>query len=432
MAIPKTGLRPLDDLSAFLSPFASLVRRPESRHALERYTTGLLADLSRKTASEMGRAVAGTSGQRLQEFLTNTAWDPREMGQLRVQRMVRCASQGKGIQLVDDTGFAKKGDHSVGVARQYSGTLGRVDNCQVLVTTHYVDTTFDWPIAAQAYLPEGWTKDRARRKAARVPSSIRFQTKGEMALKLIDLGLAWGVPTRAVVADAGYGDQPPFLKGLEKRLLPYLVGVAASTRFRLAEEVERDPGDGPTPPYQGRGRPRKVPRLKDRLPSREARVLLEGLPGDAWRRIVWRDGTKGPLVKEFARLRVYRVGLRGTPLQIAGWLIGERPAEGHVGERKYYLAWGLDPLPLDELVELAHTRWVIERFYQDAKGELGLDDYEGRLWTGFHRHVALVMLAHCYLALRQSYGPSSTLPPPTGAFPPKGPSKRHRPTEGHP
>ena len=137
-------------------------------------------------------------------------------------------------------------------------------------------------------------------------------------------------------------------------------------------------------------------------------------------------------MKEFARLRVYRVGLRGTPLQIAGWLIGERPAEGHVGEHKYYLAWGLDPLPLDELVELAHTRWVIERFYQDAKGELGLDDFEGRLWTGFHRHVALVMLAHCYLALRQTYGPSSASPSPKGAFPPKGPSKRHRPTEGRP
>ncbi|MFH1140845.1 MAG: IS701 family transposase, partial [Chloroflexota bacterium] len=265
--------------------------------------------------------VAGTNEQRLQEFLTNTAWKPEEMDRLRVKEMKERTSLGEGVQLVDDTGIPKKGRCSVGVARQYSGTLGRVDNCQVLVTTHYVDTTFDWPIAAQAYLPERWTKDRARRKAARVPSSIRFQTKGEMALRLIDLGLAWGVPTRVVVADAGYGDQPPFLKGLEKRLLPYVVGVAASTRFRLAEEVERDPGDGPAPLYQGNGRPRRAARLKDRLPGWKGETLLERLPRDAWQRIAWREATKGAQVKEFARLRVYRVGYRGAHLPTAGCLV---------------------------------------------------------------------------------------------------------------
>lgn len=432
MAIPKAGPSPLDDLAEFLAPFSSLVRRRESRHALERYTTGLLADLPRKTASEMGRSVVGTSGQRLQEFLTNTAWDPREMDRLRVRKMVERASQGKGVQVVDDTGLPKKGSHSVGVARQYSGTLGRVDNCQVVVTSHCVDKAFDWPITAQLYLPEGWAKDEARRRAARVPEEVRFQTKGEMALELVDMGLAWDVPTRAVVADAGYGNQPSFLDGLEERRLAYLVGVAVTARFRLAEEVERNPGDGASPPYQGRGRPRKAPRLKDRPPGREARTLLEELPGEAWRRVAWREGSKGALVKEFARLRVYRVGRRGAPLPAAGWLVGERPVEGHQGDHKYYFAWGLDALPLEDMVQLAHIRWVIERFYQDAKGELGLDNYEGRLWTGLHRHVALVMLAHSYLALRQGYGPRAAPTSSSVAFPPEGEAKHGRPQEDCP
>ena len=143
MAILKAGLAPLGDLREFLKPFAGLVRRSQSRHALERYTTGLVADLGRKTASDLGRAVAGTNGQRLQEFLTRTNWEPREMDRLRVQQMVERASVGEGVQIIDDTGFAKKGTHSVGVARQYSGTLGRVDNCQVEVTSHYVDNVFD-------------------------------------------------------------------------------------------------------------------------------------------------------------------------------------------------------------------------------------------------------------------------------------------------
>ena len=248
----KVGPRAPADLAAFLRPYASLVSRGQSRHAMERYTAGLLADIPRKTASDLGRGVAGTNGQRLQEFLTNTEWDSREMDLLRVQYMVTQASLGRGLQIIDDTGFAKKGTHSVGVARQYSGTLGRVDNCQVLVTSHYVDGSFDWPITARLYLPEGWTQDQLRLRGAKVPAGTFFQTKGEIALELIDAGIAAAVPTEAVLADAGYGDQPQFLEGLEARGLPYLVGVASSTRFRLARDVEEDPGEQPAPPYQGR------------------------------------------------------------------------------------------------------------------------------------------------------------------------------------
>ena len=304
------------------------------------------------------------------------------------------------------------------------------------MTSHYVDRSFDWPITARLYLPESWSQDEARLEGAKVPRGTTFKTKGEIALDLIDAGIAAGVPTWAVVADAGYGDQPVFLNGMEARGLPYLVGVACSTRFRLAQDVASDPGPPPPPPYQGQGRPRRPQRLEDRLPSYEAGNLLEALPSDAWSSISWREGSKGKLAQSFLRVRVYRVGLRGKHLPTSGWLIGQRPRPGHRGEPKFFFAWGLDTLSLQDLVTLAHCWWVIERFYQDAKGELGLDDYEGRFWTGLHRHVALVMMAHCYLAWRRSNsrdesqrlerssmsGPDEAMSPtPVTGFPPETP-----------
>ncbi len=427
MAILKAGSEPLVGLAAYLQPFSALVRRSESKHALERYTTGLLSDLPRKTASDMGRTLPGTNDQRLREFLTNTAWDAREMDRLRIAHMVKHATAGDGVLIVDDTGFAKKGSHSVGVARQYSGTLGRVDNCQVLVTTHYVDGVFDWPVMARLYLSEQWCQDSARRDKARVPFEIGFQTKGKIALGLIDEGRDAGIEPKAVLTDAGYGDQTPFLDGLEARRLPYGAAVGVAVRFRLAEAVEADPGDPPPSEYSGKGRPRKTATLADRIPCLEARMILDALPPQAWSRTAWREGAKGALVKECARVRVYRCGQHGKHIASSGWLVGERPLEGHAGDRKQYLVWGLDETGLEELMGLLHVRWVIERFYQDAKGELGLDDYEGRLWHGLHRHLALVMLAHCFLTLRQSYGAELPQPAPSArAFPPRGAKKYRR------
>ncbi len=429
MAIFKAGSEPLAGLAEFLQPFSALVRRPESVHSMERYTTGLLSDLPRKTASDMGRTLPDTNDQRLREFLTNTAWDVREMDRLRIAHMVKHATAGDGVLIVDDTGFAKKGSHSVGVARQYSGTLGRVDNCQVLVTAHYVDGIFDWPVMARLYLPEQWATDSARRDKAQVPSEIDFQTKGKIALGLIDEGRDAGIEPKAVLTDAGYGDQTPFLDGLEARQLPYGAAVGVAVRFRLADAVDADPGDPPAPEYSGKGRPPKPATLEDRIANQETRTILDGLPAEAWSQVAWREGTKGALVKECARVRVYRCGPHGKHIASSGWLVGERPLEGHAGDRKQYLVWGLDESGLEELMGLLHVRWVIERFYQDAKGELGLDDYEGRLWHGFHRHLALVMLAHCFLNLQQSYGAELLQPAPSArAFPPGG-AKKHRRTE---
>ncbi len=445
MAILQAGIEPLVDLRQFLAPFSQFLRRSESRHALERYATGLLSGTERKTASALGRSLPGTSGQRLQEFLTRTEWNPGQMDQLRVEQMRTYACAGNGVLIIDDTGFAKKGTASVGVARQYSGTLGRVDNCQVLVTAHYVDRVFDWPVTARLYLPEGWVTDKARRQKGHVPESVSFQTKGSIGLDFVNWSIQAHVPFRAVVIDAGYGDQPVLLDGLVALRTPHIAAVSSAVRFRHAESVDQDQGDPPPPPYSGRGKPRKAPALKERIPAIEAGEIFEQLPPEAWQRVAWRTGTKGPLVKEFARVEVFRSGYRGAHLAVRGWLLGERPISRRVRkeDHKYYFAWNLDGLSLEELVELAHIRWVIERFYQDAKGELGLDHYEGRRWTGFHRHVALVMLAHCYLTLRQTYGADiiergpptpgqcQNAPPvaPGRGFPPKRQKKHGRATQ---
>lgn len=436
MPIPKAGPDPLPDLASFLEPFADLVRRSESRQSLERYVTGLLSEIGRKNASQLGRALPETNGQRLQEFLTNTAWEAAEMDRIRIEAMLERASVGGGALVIDDTGLPKKGTASVGVTRQYSGTLGRVDSCQVVVTAHYVDAVFDWPVCGRLYLPKSWAKNPERRAKAGVPEAIQMQTKGEIALDLIDRALEAGVSPASIVADAGYGDQPTFLNGLEERSMPYAIAVSKTATFRRAEEVaaamdeEVDP-----PPYSGRGRPPKAPSLADRVAPVEAEAIFEELPEEAWTRVAWREGTQGPLVKSCARVRVHRTGRRGAHRERSGWLIGERPTEGHEGRRKYYFAWGLDERGLDDLVGLAHVRWVIERFYQDAKGELGLDDYEGRKWQGLHRHLALIMLAHSFLTLRQSYGPEARAGPeqagtstestsPGRGFPPSGASER--------
>ena len=444
MAILQAGIEPLVDLAKFLAPFGQFLRRSESRESLERYTTGLLSGTSRKTASELGRSLPDISGQRLQEFLTRTDWAPEKMDQLRAEHMRANACVGNGVLILDDTGFPKKGTASVGVGRQYSGTLGRIDNCQVLVTAHYVDRVFDWPVTARLYLPEGWTKDKVRRQKAHVPESVSFQTKGSIGLDLVNWSIQAQVPFRAVVIDAGYGDQPVLLDGLVALRIPHVAAVSSAVRFRYAELVDQDQGDPLPPPYSGRGAPRKASTLEGRIPGIEAGEIFEQLPEENWQRVAWRMGTKGPLVKEFAKVEVFRSGHRGAHLAARGWLLGERPISRYVRkeDHKYYFAWDLDGLSLEELVELAHIRWVIERFYQDAKGELGLDHYEGRLWTGFHRHVALVMLAHCYLTLRQSYGADTVEQRPPGegqsqsaqslapgrGFPPKGKKKHGRAT----
>jgi SRSO17 transposase len=328
----------------------------------------------------------------------------------------------------------------VGVARQYCGALGKRANCQVVVSGEYVadeperSRPLHWPVCARLYLPEEWAKDRERRERAHVPDEVHFWSKPQIALSLVDRSGEWGVPFGVVVADCGYGKYPMFLEGLEERKLPYVCGVESTLGVRLPEEV-RAAKEAGAPPYRGRGRPPK----ERPAPLYTAKEVIGSLPEEAWRTVAWREGTKGALSKQMVALRVHRA--TGSPRRMStthervvtaeeGWLIAERslqPAgEGDLsgGEelKYYYSSLGTD-VPLERLAALAHSRWAIEQFYEDAKGECGLGDYQGRRWDGLHRHLALVMVAYSFLMLHSSVttgADSSSSSPEKKAFFPLG------------
>ena len=406
-SIPTTQVAPLalPELEAYLEPLADVFRSGPTRRSVERYVTGLFTD-SRKTCGTMAQTLAGTSTERLQHLLTDAKWDAAVLDEKRVRRMSQ-KSPRDGVLILDDTGQAKQGDCSVGVARQYSGTLGKIGNCQVIVTAQYMaddlssSAPLHWPVSARLYLPEAWAADSDRRRKAHIPREVAFRTKPQIALDLVDQARDWDVPFRYVVADAGYGDKPHFLASLEERQLLYVCGVSSTFGLRRPDEV-RAAAATPPPEYQGAGRPR-MPRP---APFYMARQIEESIPDSDWHTISWREGTKGTLTKRFAAVRVHRgtgnpclerPNISDMTTGPEGWLLIERPIAGEKDEVKYYYSNLPADTPLERLVALAHARWVIELFYREAKGECGLDRYQGRRWDGLHRHLALVMLSYSFL-----------------------------------
>src|SRR5215213_11579113 len=347
-AVPKASSEPLPEISAFLLPFASLFRRSQSRHSLQRYITGLLTDLDRKNCDTIAAAVAGTSTERLQHLLTDADWDSRQLDGARL-RSLRQKSPKNAILLLDDTSFPKQGKSSVGVAHQYCGALGKRTNCQVVVSAHYVadepesSRPLHWPVCAQLYLPESWAEDSQLRERAHVPEAVQFRSKPQIALSLVDLSREWEVPFEVVVADSGYGDNPSFLGGLEERKVAYVCGVESTFGVRRPEEV-RAAKEAGAPPYKGRGQPPK----ERPAPLYTAKEVIGSLPEEAWQTVSWREGAKGTLSKQMVALRAHRA--TGSPRHSTahervvtaaeGWLIAERPlrraAEEGEEEVKYY------------------------------------------------------------------------------------------------
>lgn len=359
----------LPELVEYLDPFAKYFVRSEGRDNLERYSTGLLSDIPRKNGTTIASAVPATNDQRLQALLTTIQWDEDAFNQERVGPLRDSVRLGDGVLIVDDTGFPKQGRCSVGVARQYCGELGKVDNCQVCVTCHYADSAVSWPVNARLYLPQEWTNDKQRLEQAGVPEPVTFRIKPEIALDLVDIACLLKIPHEAVVADASYGGDDTFLSGLEARGERYVVAVPCDFFVLSADRPNAH--------------------------RKRADALMGQIPKRQWRTIRWRQGTKGWLKKKFVAVRAYRT-VAGECKRL-GWLIGERPGYGQKGEWKYYFSdFPLDT-PLEQMVRYAHHRWHIDRFYQDAKQELGWGDYQGRTWKGFHRHALLVMLTSSFL-----------------------------------
>jgi len=356
-------------LDEFLRPYHIHFARSEATHALERYLTGLFTEHPNKNCDTIAGVVPDTSEQSLQGLLTAMLWDEDDLNKQRVGSMLALPTEGDAALIFDDTGFAKQGKSSVGTARQYSGTLGKVGNCQVTVNCHYAERTIAWPVATRLSLPKEWTDDPERLAKAKVPEDIDFQTKPEIALDLLDKADSWDVKYAAVVADADYGDNPNFLAGLEKRNKRYVVAVRKDFQVALT-------ADGP---------------------ARAAEVVLAEQPARAWRTIRWRAGSKGWLKGRFGAIRCWRVPSARAE-RVEGWLIGERTSQD---EWKYHWSNFSAAATLEEMVEYAHRRWGVEQFHEEAKGLLGWDQYQGRLWTGFHRNSVVVMLAYSFLVKQE-------------------------------
>jgi SRSO17 transposase len=366
----------LPELDEFLAAFQVRFRRPEGEAALERSLTGLLTALPNKHCDTMAEAVPGTSAQRLQELLTNMPWDAHDLNRQRVAKMIAETTVGHGVLRFEDTGFAKPGKASVGVARQSSGTLGKVGNCQVGVTCCDSEPQASWPVAGRLSLPQEWTDAPERLRRARVPADVVFQTKPQIALALLDQARAWGVPHRCVVAEADSGDTPNGLAGLETRNARSVVAVRSDFPVR--------------PTWREAPQAQRVDHVVSAVPRRQ------------WRTLRWRHGRKGWLRKTCVAVRAWRSTAEGAPR--LGWLLGERAARGQPEAHQDH--WRTLPASasLEALVDYAPRRDAIEPWHEEAKEELGWDQSQGRLWPGFHRQAVTGMLAMSFLlglALRQ-------------------------------
>lgn len=383
-------------LERFLGDLLAPLGRKDRRHRAEVYVRGLLLDGERKSIEPLAQRLPDGDVQALQQLLGQSPWDATPVRAHLAQRMAQELSPG-AAWVVDEVGFPKQGKHSVGVARQYCGTLGKVGNCQVAVSLNFTTDDGSFPMDWRLYLPERWTADPARCAAAGVPPDTRFQTKWELALACCDQARAWEIPAGVVLADSGYGDVPAFREGLEARGLRYVVAVDRTLLVWTTPQA-RQPV-----PYRGRG-PRPQPQYVG-PPPEPVTAVARRLPRTAWRTIRWREGTKGPMESRFAACRVQPApGYRdGAPEQPVGWLLIKWPL-GADAPLKDWLANLPATTTLRRLVRWAKSRWRIEQDYRQLKRELGLDHFEGRGWRGWHHHVTLVSVAYGFLMLEALRG----------------------------
>src|SRR5450755_3784307 len=313
------------------------------------------------------------------------------------------AHGGVEALIVDDTGYQKKGSHSVGVARQYCGRLGKTDNCQIAVTLSLANHRMSLPIAYRLYLPETWANDAKRRAKAHVPEDVKFETKPQIALSQIEAALQAGVARSVVLADAGYGADGAFRARLTTLGLSYAVGVQPTLSVW-------PPGEEPLPakPWSGKGRPPSRVRRDDDHRPLSAKNLALRLPAEAWSQVEWREGSNQTLSSRFAAVRL-RPASRDHQLAAphpVEWLVIEWPG-GEAQPTKYWLSTLPEDVDIKGLIDIIKLRWRIERDYEELKGELGLAQFEGRGWRGFHHHASLCIAAYGFLLLERAVFPRS-------------------------
>jgi SRSO17 transposase len=374
-------------LDAWLAPFLDVLGRKTRRRWAPLYLHGLLGPDGRRSLQPLATRLGLGGHDQLQHFIASPAWDDAPLRRVLVEKADALVGGPDAVLVVDDTALPKKGRHSVGVARQYCGTLGKRANCQVLVSLTLARGEVPVPVGLRLFLPAEWATDPDRCASAGVPEEHRRAlAKTEIALEEIDRVIAAARFDR-VLADAGYGMAAAFRQGLSARGLTWAVGVLKTQNvYSPTVELHR--------PTAATGRPRKHP-VPSEAPSAAEAVLASA----DRRRISWRNGTKGPLAAEFAARRVRPA--EGAQLRngwhLPGdevWLVGERRA---TGERKYYLSNLPADAPLEMLAATIKARWACEQAHQQLKEELGLDHFEGRSWTGLHRHALMTLIARAFL-----------------------------------
>ncbi len=342
--------------------------------------------------------------QSLQHFVADSPWsDEAVLGKVQSWVLPRMLSEHKGwvFLIADDTGMPKAGTHSVGVARQYCGQLGKTDNCQVAVSLSIATAQASLPIKYRLYLPKAWTDDRTRCEQVGVPQEVAFLTKPQISLLQLRQAKDAGLPGDVVAADAGYGDDTDYRDGITELGLLYVLGIKPGTTV-WAE------GTGPLPPkpWSGRGiKPTKLRRDGKHQPL-SVKQLAMSLPPSAYRKLTWREGTNTKLSSRFAAVRVaaaHRDYLSDAPRQ-QEWLLIEWP-KGEPEPTKYFLSTLPADISRTQLVDAVKSRWRIERDYQELKQQFGLDNFEGRNWRGFHHHASLCVAAYGFLiAQRLAHG----------------------------
>src|SRR5271163_1292323 len=401
----------------YVDALTTVMGRGDRARPLKDYCVGLLMPGERKSVEPMAAVVAparvSAKHQSLLHLVGQAAWsDEAVLAKARELVLPAMETQGRiEAWIVDDTGFVKRGVHSVGVARQYCGRLGKTDNCQVAVTLSIANHSASLPIAYRLYLPEEWANDEARREKARVPGHLDFQTKPEIALTQLEAAIDARVPRGIVLADAAYGSDGAFRAGVTTLGLIYCVGVQSTISLW-------PPGVEPLPPEPWSGRGRKPTRLRrddDHQPV-SAKTLAMGLPKEAWRTVSWREGSNDILTSRFAAIRVRPASgdeqlSNPHPLE---WFLVEWP-EGEDEPTKYWLSTLPEATSIEVLVDTAKLRWRIERDYEELKSELGLAHFEGRGWRGFHHHATLCIATYGFLIRERA------------AFPPSGPRRREGP-----
>ncbi len=381
----------VDEFEAFHVRFAGLFGRREPRTQVVKYLRGLMARMDRKNSWQIAEAMGDTIPDRMQRLLYRVDWEADDARDIHQQFVIEVFGDSEeAIGVVDETGFLKKGVRSVGVKRQYSGTAGKVENCQVATFLSYATAKGHVFLDRRLYLPEEWCGDAARRARAKVPQEVTFQTKPQQAITMLEYAWQQGVPMRWVSGDEVYGDATELRDTVIRHERRYVLAVGRDTPVWTERPAVEAPGQSPT------GRRRTRPRLAEGGPkATTVQAVVLAWPDRKWQRFAVAEGEKGPRIYDWACQRVIesRDGLPGPE----SWLLARRSISDPTNVA-YYLSNAPAGTPLAKLAQVAGTRYLVEQCIEEAKGETGLDEYEVRHWPSWHRHITLSMMAHAWLA----------------------------------